>query len=97
MLVIPSLLNQMLSRADTLSVEDSQHLRLACRFKCLTLSVLHRHGSGLSSGMWQDGFVLRSLSRGIKYTPGRLGGGSTRLLGRGGINQGTLPEFESFL
>lgn len=43
--------------------------------------------------LWQDGFMLISPQNNIKFTPMR----SASCLGRGGINQGTLPEFERFL
>lgn len=41
--------------------------------------------------------MLISPLNNTKSTQTKSGQGSARCLGRGGINQGTLPEFERFL
>lgn len=67
----------------------------------LTHENIYRYTGGMNSdlltSLWQDGFMLISLLNKTKSVPIRSGLGSAGCLGRGGINQGTLPEFERFL
>lgn len=62
---------------------------------------IYRYTGGMNSdlltSLWQDGFMLIFLLNNMKSVPIRSGLGSASCLGRGGINQGTLPEFERFL